>query len=922
MTKKDYVRNALNKTVSLLLAICIAITAMSAGIGSAAAASVVHNSRFDGYTIQKGIDVSKYNGDIDWAKVKKAGIEFVFVRIGYRGYGSAGTLVADTTAKENIQGAIDAGLQVGIYMFSQATSTTEAKEEANFVLNLLSKYGFTTKDITLPIVIDFEFSGGSAGRLTKYYNSNTSGWYTNATKFILKFCSVIENAGWNAMLYANKSMLESINAGKIYSSYSVWLAHYTKETDYTGYYDYWQQTSSGSVSGISGSVDIDYRYIDTQYDLKISSRSAQSLTIKWAQVEGADGYLIYRKNSAGKWEKIAKSSGGSAVTYKDSSLSSGTMYTYRVIAYSDSGETVFAYSDSVSGITKLTANTVTASAKSYSKIKLKWTAVEGASGYQIQQYSSGEWVTVDKVSSGTTSYTVTDLTASKTYKFRVRAYKNVSGNTIYSTYQNASAKTSEPVKGTVKADKAYVRAKASQSASKLKTLSFNTQLTVIGTSGKYYKVQVTVSGKTKTGYILKSKVAVIAKTTVSAKASSTVGKMKLSWQAVSGAAGYQIQQYNSSAGEWETVKTVSGGDTLSYTVKDLNTATTYKFRVRAYKTVNGKKVYGPYSSAVKGTTADSVKGTVSAKTNVYAKAKSGAAKLASLSRNTLIKIKGSSGNYYKVSVTVNGKSKTGYVLKSKVEIIKTTTVSAKASATIGAIKLSWKAVSGAAGYQIQQYNSSAGEWETVKTVSGGDTLSYTVKDLNTATTYKFRVRAYKTVNGKKVYGPYSSAVKGTTADSVKGTVSVRAAAYENAGSSSTKLAALSRNTLVKVKGSSGKYYKVAFSENGESKTGYVLKSKVEIIAAPEAAAAADSAGEINLTWGTISGVQGYAVEQYDSSAGQWVPIAEISGASATSYTAQNLLSNKTYKFRIRAYKLVNNNNVYGPYSSTVKATAL
>ncbi|MCD7835535.1 MAG: RICIN domain-containing protein [Lachnospiraceae bacterium] len=209
----------------------------------------VHNSRFDSCTVRNGIDVSYYQGDIDWSSVKNDGIEFAFIRVGYRGYGSSGALVQDTRAGQNLQNAASAGIKTGVYIFSQAITEAEAREEAEFVLEQIAGY-----DITMPVVIDYEYVSGGIGRL---YNANLSS--EQATGIVNAFCEVIEEAGYTPMLYANKSMLEnSLNAGDI--PYKVWLANYTTETSYQGSYEYWQYSSSGVVSGIDGRVDSDFWY--------------------------------------------------------------------------------------------------------------------------------------------------------------------------------------------------------------------------------------------------------------------------------------------------------------------------------------------------------------------------------------------------------------------------------------------------------------------------------------------------------------------------------------------------------------------------------------------------------------------------------------------------------------------------------------
>ena len=206
----------------------------------------VHNGRYGtGYKIINGIDVSYHNRTINWNAVKSSGIDYAMIRVGYRGYGS-GNLNEDVKFRENIQGALNAGLKVGVYFFSQAITRTEAVEEAEYVLKRISGY-----NITLPVVIDFEYASGNTGRL---YQANLS--RDKATSICRNFCRTVEEAGYKAMVYANKSMLENnLDAGNLSSMYKIWLAHYTTKTNYSGAYDVWQYTSKGSVNGVSGNVD-------------------------------------------------------------------------------------------------------------------------------------------------------------------------------------------------------------------------------------------------------------------------------------------------------------------------------------------------------------------------------------------------------------------------------------------------------------------------------------------------------------------------------------------------------------------------------------------------------------------------------------------------------------------------------------------
>ncbi|MCD7863964.1 MAG: Ig-like domain-containing protein [Lachnospiraceae bacterium] len=195
-----------------------------------------------------GIDVSSHNGSIDWTAVKNSGVSYAIIRCGYRGYGS-GVLVEDSRFRSNIQGALNAGLKVGVYFFSQAVTTTEAVEEASMVLQLISGYS-----ISLPVYIDVEYSNSShSGRADSLGVSDR-------TAIVKAFCQTIQNSGYTAGIYANKTWLTSyLNMSQL-SSYKVWLAQYAASPTYTGSYHMWQYSSSGSISGISGNVDLNLWY--------------------------------------------------------------------------------------------------------------------------------------------------------------------------------------------------------------------------------------------------------------------------------------------------------------------------------------------------------------------------------------------------------------------------------------------------------------------------------------------------------------------------------------------------------------------------------------------------------------------------------------------------------------------------------------
>ena len=194
-----------------------------------------------------GIDVSKWNKEIDWKKVKADGIEFVIIRCGYRG-SSTGALVEDPYFEKNVEGATNEGLKVGIYFFTQATNDVEGVEEASMVLSLCRGY-----KLAYPIYIDTEGAGGN-GRADHIEKDSR-------TAAVKAFCETIENSGFNAGIYASKNWFEHNLDMKQLEGYQNWLAQYSNEPSYDGEYSMWQYTSAGSVDGITGRVDLDLSYM-------------------------------------------------------------------------------------------------------------------------------------------------------------------------------------------------------------------------------------------------------------------------------------------------------------------------------------------------------------------------------------------------------------------------------------------------------------------------------------------------------------------------------------------------------------------------------------------------------------------------------------------------------------------------------------
>ena len=195
-----------------------------------------------------GIDVSYHQGDIDWEQVRSSGVEFVMMRVGYRGYGESGKLVEDTNFLANIQGALDAGLKVGVYFFSQALNLEEVEEEVDFLLERIEGY-----EIAMPVVYDWEYVSDEAR--TANMDART---LTDCSRH---FCELIREAGYQPMVYFNRNQAAYLLHLEELTDYPFWLAAYTDRMGFPYKVDMWQYTDNGRVPGIDGPVDVDILFV-------------------------------------------------------------------------------------------------------------------------------------------------------------------------------------------------------------------------------------------------------------------------------------------------------------------------------------------------------------------------------------------------------------------------------------------------------------------------------------------------------------------------------------------------------------------------------------------------------------------------------------------------------------------------------------
>jgi len=204
----------------------------------------------DGYTLRRGIDVSSYQGDVDWKAVASSGIQFAMIRCGWRGY-SGGSVNEDDHFKQNIQGALAAGLDVGVYFYSQAVNVYEAAEEAVYTVNLIRNY-----HVTLPVFFDWEHVSAD--------NVRTSGMTgEEITACCREFCQIVKAAGYTPGVYSYLNLAYFTYDLDKLAGQTLWISDPSSRPDFYYEHAYWQYSIAGSIPGISADVDLDVMFIKT-----------------------------------------------------------------------------------------------------------------------------------------------------------------------------------------------------------------------------------------------------------------------------------------------------------------------------------------------------------------------------------------------------------------------------------------------------------------------------------------------------------------------------------------------------------------------------------------------------------------------------------------------------------------------------------
>ncbi|MDE6231877.1 MAG: fibronectin type III domain-containing protein [Lachnospiraceae bacterium] len=396
-----------------------------------------------------GIDVSYHNGDIDWNRVK-SNIDYAILRVGY---GNNLDSQDDKKWFYNANECQRLGIPFGVYIYSYAMNTAEAESEADHVLRLINGY-----KLTYPVYYDLEDA-----RTTGLLSAQEKGNLAQA------FCSRIQGAGYKVGIYANTYWFTNLLTDSRFSAWEKWVAQYNSECTYKGTYKMWQFSSDGYVDGVNGRVDVNYKLTGTNQDLsnkhwmdvrsqsiellspqnvKVEATSSNSTKVTWSNVTGATRYIVYRRREGdSKFSRVAVTIGAE---FHDTNLIDGSTYYYKICSYT--GDDKVAYFSQFSSQKKVDLyiempKNIKAQQLSKSSIKLSWTAVSNATGYNIYRYDPAIRKYKKIATSKKNSYVDTNnVQTGIVYKYRLAATKKTSIGTVSSKITEEKSGIAGPAK--------------------------------------------------------------------------------------------------------------------------------------------------------------------------------------------------------------------------------------------------------------------------------------------------------------------------------------------------------------------------------------------------------------------------------------------------------------------------------------------
>lgn len=551
-----------------------------------------HQSRFDDSIVVDGIDVSYWQGgNIDWDAVKRHGIDYVFIRLGSSDFDDATAVFKDRYFETNYEGAKAAGLMVGIYYRSDATTVAQAKQEAQFVLDTLA-----SRDLDLPVVYDYEKGGNITG---------TASMTSNALAFLNYIAT---NSDYTPMFYSYRSMMDpnyggTSNMSLIDSKYPVWIAQYATDINsYSRPFEFWQYADDGTVSGISGYVDCNFWYLDTD------NYPAASDKIDIADAAVTLSTSSYTYDGEPKTPSVT-------VTYGGKRLTKGTDYEISYIKNALAGDAYVLVrgKNNFDGMKKVTYGvkipfsqcTVSAiSAQRYTGSAVKPTVKVY---YQGELLTKGEDYIVtykNNTAMGTATATIKGKdrfsgTLTKNFTIKIGKPLNVKTNlrAAKTTGYNDIKVTWSKVPGASGYYVYYKKASASKySYKKVTGGSTTTKILYDLAAGTKYNVKVKAyySGG-KSDYSSISSTTTLKKVTQNSVKKYSSSKVKVSWVNIADETGYQISRSTKKSAT-NVVATVKSTTAKSKVISVPKKGKAYYYKVRAYKLVGGVKVFGPWSS--------------------------------------------------------------------------------------------------------------------------------------------------------------------------------------------------------------------------------------------------------------------------------------------------------------------------------------
>ena len=885
-----------------------------------------HEPQFAGHQLVHGVDVSKWQATNDWAAMKAAGVDFAFVRVGYRSVKN-GALGVDERYVENLTNAVANGINVGAYIYSQAISVEEAEEEAEFIISLVE--GF---DVTLPLVIDYEngyYTSNNKsvdGRLVKAYKDGTVN-KDKATEIIQAFCRKVEAAGYTPMLYANTDFLQTkLNGTVIGNQYPVWQARYdvtthpsTSKLYYPGNYSFWQYTAKGKVNGSgSNNTDCDFWYLNTNVPASkpmVVSQTKDSITLTWADVPTASRYLVFRLDPVSNTYNLLGTVANRV--FVDTGLAPGGTYTYCILAaWTNIGnETLYSLVSETTDAVTLPdrANDFAVAGRTDSSLTYAWTPVYGASGYRMFSFdpASAAYALLGDTTENT--FTVSNLPSASPYFVLMCPYI-VFDNQIY--------------------------------------------------WGEFTDLIGTVTSPAPTGELT------LLATTADAAA--------FSWNPVA-CDGYEILRFDGVTQSFVTVDIIADPLTAAYADTTLSPANTYYYTVRAIKTFGNETFYSDYAPVLERTTEPlAVTGLISQKVSATSAAlawdvsQNAAgyeiflfdptvgdfryyAEALGMNTNTALVENLPSGciNYFVVrAFTLNGTTRNYGTFSDVTAVINpprdVASVTVK-KADSSSITLTWSACENANGYYVFRKDNTTGEYALLAATDGSQ-LTYTDTALKAATKYTYTVLAYTMINGEQYISDgfadftlttatnaVTSLTASATSDSsitlkwskVTGANGYLIYRLDTATKKYVQVATITKGSTVKyvdtdLKAGTTYSYKVYAYRNAgtqqiKSKASAVVRQTTKPAQVTGLKAASRKTSSIKLSWNKVTGASGYDIYRYNPSTKKYVKVGSVTKGSTTTFTDTKLKGKTTYKYKVVAYRNYNGKKVTGSYSKILSA---